>query len=187
MILEQTPVADDAGAFRIRDFRLFSGRGFRRLHVGPLQNDSRHLRGNADEQGREHHGQDAGGQENLIGVVADEFETEGGLGKHEGEFSHLRQTEGGKQRRAHGILQYAHGRDGHEYLGRNDARRTQGDDGQMGKEEAHVEQHAHGNEEDAGKDFLEGHDAFQRVEAVLRLRHHETGQKRPQRQGKPQP
>ena len=140
-----------------------------------------------DEQGREHHGQNAGGEEDLIGVVADEFESEGRLGQNEGEFPHLCKAEGRKQRRAQGISQHKHGGDGHEYLGRDDPRRAQGDDGQVGEEEVHVEQHPHGNEEDAGKDFLEGHDAFQRVEAVLRLRHHETGQKRPQRQGKPQP
>ena len=53
----------------------------------------------------------------------------------------------------------------------------------MVHEEVHVEQHAHGNKEQAGEDVLKGEDAFEDVEAVFRAGEQEPGKERAEGEG----
>ena len=188
VVLEQAPVAYDAAFVRL--FHVgFIGRGL--AAVGAVlgkppaaEEQLRRRRSRADEQGREHHGENAGSKEDLIGAVVEQAEAKGGLGQHEGEFTHLGKAEGHQQGRTQGIVQGQHGRHGHQYLHRDDGRSDSEDDRDMGHEELHVEQHAHGHEEDAGKHFLEGKHGLQRVQAVFRFRQHEACKERAEGQRK---
>lgn len=136
-----------------------------------------------DRRGQQH-GQDACGEEHLVAHGVEQAGIHGGTGQYEGKFSDLGQTHGRENGRFHRI---AHGeRGGQSEQGfQNDKRRSEADDAaDMPDEELHVQEHAHGDEEQAGENFLEGKNALKRVEAVFGAGEKQPGQKGAQRKRK---
>lgn len=137
--------------------------------------------------GRGHHGQDAGSQKHLITEVVQQARVHAAARQHEGKFPDLADAHGRHQAYPQRVPQKQHRGQRRKGLEQQQRKGQQENRTHMGEGEIHIQQHADGNEEQAGEDHLERQNAFHHAQAVFRLRQQQPGHECPQREGKPQP
>ena len=118
-------------------------------HVHVAAHEGGDLGRDFHDRGGQHHGHDARREEHLVPVVVHEAAVHGGTGQHEGEFPDLREAHGGEDGDAQGVPHQQHGRQGQDGFQEDEQGREEEHLVQMVHEEAHVEQHTHGDEEQA--------------------------------------
>ena len=142
--------------------------------------------GQIDEEGREHHGDDAQGQEGLVADVVEQTGGQTGGGQHEGEFTDLREAEGGLDGRTQRVALHQDGGHGQQALDQDEQQGVEQDGPDVLEEEGEIQHHAHGDEEQAHENVTVGHDARDDAHAVLGTGQHQACQKSAQRKGKAQ-
>ena len=139
-----------------------------------------------DEEGREHHGDDAQGQEGLVADIVEQAGGQTGGGQHEGKFPDLREAEGRLDGRAQRVALHQDGGHGQQAFDQDEQQGIEQDGPDVLEEEGQVQHHAHGDEEQAHEHVTVGHDARDDAHAVLGAGQHEARQEGPQRKGKAQ-
>ena len=115
-----------------------------------------------DDERRSEHGQDGGVHEQLVDLAADQARTRALLGQEEGELTDLGKAEPGQQRAAQGIAERQRGQEDQAGLGGDEDHGHEQDQLPVRRQVAGLEQHADGDEEDAGEIIPEGNDVRSR-------------------------
>ncbi len=139
-----------------------------------------------DKSRREHHGQDADGKKLLVVAFVEQTPAQPGSRQHESEFAHLGQRQGNNDGGAQGVALHQHGRKGQQCFHKNEQQRIGRHRSHMIRQIVHIQQHAHGNEEQAHEDVAVGEHAGDDAHAVFGACQQQTGQKSAERQGKAQ-
>ncbi len=152
---------------------------------GQAQEGLDEARRDAEDEGRGHHGEHRDGEELLVAVSREDGVAAARFGQDEGKLADLAQGEPDEQGGAEGKTDDQGGRRRDGGLDEEDrGGHPRGLGGVRGKV-VQIEEHADGDEEEAGEDIPEGQDAAEGLVTVLRLGDDEPGHERPQGEREP--